>query len=153
MLVNNKFHPFLTIKAKNWVIRANMRHGLQILLHCVTRTTLSTTSTNIKTWRAATGKHSSTWMKAARHSCVYERCRDFYEKQRAGTAPADSSLGGGEMDRRDTCLKVDELYKCRTMFGRNVTCITGLTDQGNQKTRPGVPATSSECSVALCAIL
>ena len=36
------------------------------------------------------------------------------------------------MDRRDTCLKVDELYKCRTMFGRNVTCITGLTDQGNQ---------------------
>ena len=46
-----------------------------------------------------------------------------------GTAPADST-GGGE-DRRDTCLKVDELYKCRTMFGRNVTCVTGLTDQGN----------------------
>ena len=84
---------------------------------------------------------------------VHERCRDFYEKQRAGTAPADSSLGGGEMDRRDTCLKVDELYKCRTMFGRNVTCITGLTDQGNQKKkRSGVPATSSESSVALCAV-
>ena len=54
--------------------------------------------------------------------------RDFYEKQRTGTAPADSTGG----DRRDTCLKTDELYKCRTMFGRNVTCITGLTDQGNQ---------------------
>ena len=56
--------------------------------------------------------------------------RDFYEKQRTGTAPADSTGGGGE-DRRDTCLKVDELYKCRTMFGRNVTCVTGLTDLGN----------------------
>ena len=130
-----------------------MDNGAQTHLHSVTRMTSSTTSTNIKTWRVATGKHSSTCMQVSQHPCVHERCRDFYEKQRAGTAPADSSLGGGEMDRRDTCLKGDELYKCRTMFGRNVTCITGLTDQGNQKkTRPGVPATSSESSVALCAV-
>lgn len=55
-----------------------------------------------------------------------ESCyRDFYEKQRTGTAPADST----REDLRDTCLKVDELYKCRTMFGRNVSCVTGLTDQ------------------------
>ena len=57
--------------------------------------------------------------------------RDFYEKQRTGTAPADPTGREGDVDRRDTCLKVDELYKCRTMFGRNVTCITGLTDAGS----------------------
>ena len=42
-----------------------MDNGAQTHLHSVTRTTSSTTSTNIKTWRVATGKHSSTCMQVS----------------------------------------------------------------------------------------
>jgi hypothetical protein len=49
-----------------------------------------------------------------------EKCyRDFYSRERKEGAGANRP-----------CLKTDQLYKCRTQFGRNVTCITGMRDLG-----------------------
>ncbi len=61
-----------------------------------------------------------------------EKCyRGVYAKRRRGVpSPSEGSVGGSAPSASHPCSKVDELYKCRAQFGRNVSCVTGMTDSG-----------------------